>query len=221
MTTPTTTATTSPVQPPVDRGHICVNARLLFPYLTNGHVSLAEWEDSLDRMAADPGFIAMGYSLLTGSRGGLFLSLNFAMFFIIRASTTPKGAVARVILDEALEAAEDGDMNYIVRILAQYYEIGRFAGLVQARLLHAFLAPNTVFDDWFDRQKQSCRLVYGRDFARVGESDSAPPKLYRRNVGKGEFYFCDAAAEQVILNNPTPRGLRAGEHINDPSLRWK
>jgi hypothetical protein len=213
------TTTTSSVQRIVGYGHISVCSRLLYPYVANDYVPLAAWEDSLHRMAAAPGFIASGYRLLTDSSGAPLLNFKFAKHFAIRASIAPKGAIARVILDEGLKAAECGDTNYINHALAHYGNIGLVIGLMRGRTLHSFLTPKSVFEDWFAQQKQHRRMVYGRDYVRVSESGVATTSLHRKDRGKGEIYFVEAAAERTIMDDPSPRGMLAGEYINNPMPR--
>jgi phage anti-repressor protein len=170
-------------------------------------------------MAAVPGFGASGYRLLTDSSGAPLLNFKFAKHFAICASIAPKGAIARVILDEGLKAAESGDTNYINHALARYGNIGLVVGLMHGRALHSFLTPNSVFEDWFAQQKQRLRLVYGRDYVRVSESGGAATNLHRKDTGKGEIYFVEATAERTIMHDPSPRGMLASEYINNPMPR--
>ena len=218
MTTPTATTKTS-TQCPVDYGNIYISAHLLYPYVAHRLWSFVEWKDSLPRMAANKHFIAMGYKLRANTSGALYLNLEFAIFFVFPASIAPRGAIARVILDEGWKAAQNGEWNHIDRALAQYRDIGNRLGLVQARALHLFLTPKLGFDDWFAQQKQEHRLVYGRNYARACVSVRATPRFHLRDTGKGELYLTEATAGQIIMGDPSPRGIQASEHLNDPMFR--
>lgn len=198
---------------------ILVRARLVYPYVAVPPVSFEEWEDSLHGMAANPSFFAMGFRLILNDSGSLCLNIPMAMFFIIRASIAPKGAVARIILDEGLLAAEKGNLEYINHLLDKYWKVGKIPGLVQARELHRFLCCETAFDDWFHEQKKRQLMKYERDYFRVDDTNAPHAKVLKRDNGQGEIYLGHDAAERMIMATPTPRGELASEYLRNRFLR--
>ena len=204
---------------PTNADEIRVHARLLYHFLANPHLPFEEWEDSLRRMGEDLNSIVMGYRVYNDASGELTLNLKLATHFIIRSSIYPNGAVAAVLLDEALSGAGAGNADCIDRMLVKHWKVGMIPGLVQARALHAFLSCGTAFDDWFLRQKKNLRLACGRDYGRFAGTNSTQPKVFKRDNGQGEIYLGHEAAERMIMATPTPRGELASEYLRNPALR--
>jgi hypothetical protein len=199
---------------PTNADKIRVSARLLFPYVANSPLPFKEWEDSLRRMAVNLDYVLMGYRVFDDGRGGLALNLKLAMHFIIGSSIYPNGAVARVLLDEALSGAGSGDVDCVDHLLEQYWKVGIVPGLVQAKALHTFLCCGMAFEDWFLGQKKSQRMVYGQDYFRIFGTT-----VYKRDNGQGEIYLTHEVAERAIKATPTPRGRLASTYLRNPTLR--
>jgi len=214
MKTTTTTTMALPVQHPGDKGQPSVSASLLFPYLTNGHLSFKDWEYSLRRMAANPCFVSLGCRLLTDSNNALHLNPQFATFHAIQASNRPQGAIACVILHEGLKAAKSGNITATTTTLALHSDICLIPQLVKARALHSFLAPQVVFEEWFATLKQQFKLEYGRDIVRVGDERGFSPKIYWKNTGQGEMYFDTEVAKKVIMDDFSERGILVSRYLH-------
>ena len=189
---------------PPNAEQIRVSARHLYPYVGNNYPSLWEWVDSLRRVVDDPNNSIMGFRVFYDGEKGVnsTLNLNLSTFLIDNSSHYATGAVARVILAEALQGASHGHLDHINLTLAEYQCLGsRCPGYVYPLALHLFLRVQTPFEYWFDCQKKNLRLRCGRDYYRFCGGRS-----YWNENGPGELYFDDITAERVIKATQTFRG---------------
>lgn len=206
-------------QTPIHADQIRINARLLYPYVINGSMPFIEYEDSLRQTALDLNSVLMGYRVSEDDRAEVSLNIKLATHFIMHACIFPKGAIAWVLLDEALNDAGSGDGDAVDSLLLNHWKVGIIPRLVQAGELHRFLCCETAFDDWFLEQMKSQRMVYGRDYFRIEDSNVTHPEIHNRDTGMGEIFLGHEAAIKAIIGTPTRRGKLASSAFQSFSPR--